>query len=331
MLSPVLQEDPEGDAVSPALELSLTTAYTVLYSLLFGFVYLQLWLILHYGYKRFSYQSAFLFLCLLWAALRTTLFSFYFENAAQAMQLQPLAYWLLYCCPVCLQFFTLCLLNLYFWQVRTPKRLGGNLFVSAIIRSVGQTKRHGCTFHQLYCAQNAHKRSFFCVWVKQSTVLLVNFMIDEKKQPNVVAPASDLTGSRSNLRKTCYLVSQERAPGACRGLGCKGAHSPHLWPPQKLNWHPNTFGWAIHQTSVYQPTKSSVQQPHPFPKSPNSPFCLGHSTLTRNIIFKLASLIYVAHFIQKVTQCASHAYMSNILKHLNTKERKTLKNGKHRN
>uniref|UniRef100_A0A3Q2XAL1 G protein-coupled receptor 137c n=1 Tax=Hippocampus comes TaxID=109280 RepID=A0A3Q2XAL1_HIPCM len=116
LLSPV-QEDPEGDAISPALELSLTTAYTVLYSLLFGFVYLQLWLILHYGYKRFSYQTAFLFLCLLWAALRTTLFSFYFENAAQAMQLQPLAYWLLYCCPVCLQFFTLCLLNLYFWQV----------------------------------------------------------------------------------------------------------------------------------------------------------------------------------------------------------------------
>ena len=36
----------------------------------------------------------------------------------QANQLQPLAYWLLYCCPVCLQFFTLCLLNLYFTQVR---------------------------------------------------------------------------------------------------------------------------------------------------------------------------------------------------------------------
>ncbi|XP_077439799.1 integral membrane protein GPR137C [Vanacampus margaritifer] len=112
-----VQENPARDAISPALELSVTTAYTVLYSLLFGFVYLQLWLILHYGYKRFSFQSAFLFLCLLWAALRTTLFSFYFENGAQATQLQPLAYWLLYCCPVCLQFFTLCLLNLYFWQV----------------------------------------------------------------------------------------------------------------------------------------------------------------------------------------------------------------------
>uniref|UniRef100_A0A3Q2QF12 G protein-coupled receptor 137c n=1 Tax=Fundulus heteroclitus TaxID=8078 RepID=A0A3Q2QF12_FUNHE len=106
-----------GDAISPTLELSLTAVYTVLYSFLFVFVYLQLWLILHYGHKRFSYQSVFLFLCLLWAALRTTLFSFYFKNVVQANQLQPLAYWLLYCCPVCLQFFTLCLLNLYFTQV----------------------------------------------------------------------------------------------------------------------------------------------------------------------------------------------------------------------
>lgn len=112
------KESPSGGAaISPTLELSLTTIYTVLYSFLFIFVYLQLWLILHYGHKRFSYQSVFLFLCLLWAALRTTLFSFYFQNMVQANQLQPLAYWVLYCCPVCLQFFTLCLLNLYFTQV----------------------------------------------------------------------------------------------------------------------------------------------------------------------------------------------------------------------
>ncbi|XP_056286945.1 integral membrane protein GPR137C [Pseudoliparis swirei] len=111
-----LEESP-GAAISPTLELGLTAVYTVLYCVLFAFVYLQLWLILHYGHKRFSYQSVFLFLCLLWAALRTTLFSFYFRNVVQANRLQPLAYWLLYCCPVCLQFFTLCLLNLYFTQV----------------------------------------------------------------------------------------------------------------------------------------------------------------------------------------------------------------------
>uniref|UniRef100_A0A667WYA1 G protein-coupled receptor 137c n=1 Tax=Myripristis murdjan TaxID=586833 RepID=A0A667WYA1_9TELE len=118
-----LSPESPGAAISPTLELSLTIIYTVLYSFLFIFVYLQLWLILHYGHKRFSYQSVFLFLCLLWAALRTTLFSFYFKNVVQANQLQPLAYWLLYCCPVCLQFFTLCLLNLYFTQVEQKLRI----------------------------------------------------------------------------------------------------------------------------------------------------------------------------------------------------------------
>ncbi|XP_030636117.1 integral membrane protein GPR137C isoform X2 [Chanos chanos] len=110
-------DEPIRAAVPPSVELGLTVVYTVLYSLLFLFVYLQLWLILHYGHKRFSYQSVFLFLCLLWSALRTTLFSFYFKNVVQANQLQPLPFWLLYCFPVCLQFFTLCLLNLYFAQV----------------------------------------------------------------------------------------------------------------------------------------------------------------------------------------------------------------------
>ncbi|KAI4889217.1 hypothetical protein NFI96_022474, partial [Prochilodus magdalenae] len=105
-------------AVSPQVRLALTALYTALYSLLFFFVYSQLWLILHYGHKRLSYRSVFLFLCLLWSALRTTLFSFYFRNVSQASQLQPLPFWLLYCSPVCLQFSTLCLLNLYFAQER---------------------------------------------------------------------------------------------------------------------------------------------------------------------------------------------------------------------
>jgi len=123
-------------AVPPSVELGLTVLYTVLYSLLFVFVYLQLWLILRYGYKRFSYQSVFLFLCLLWSALRTTLFSFYFKNVVQANQLQPLPFWLLYCFPVCLQFFTLCLLNLYFAQVSPtllfPIELNSNVFCFAM-------------------------------------------------------------------------------------------------------------------------------------------------------------------------------------------------------
>uniref|UniRef100_A0A2K6FT01 G protein-coupled receptor 137 n=1 Tax=Propithecus coquereli TaxID=379532 RepID=A0A2K6FT01_PROCO len=104
-------------ALPPAVTLGLTAAYTTLYALLFFSVYAQLWLVLLYGHKRLSYQTVFLALCLLWAALRTTLFSFYFRDTSRANRLGPLPFWLLYCCPVCLQFFTLTLMNLYFAQV----------------------------------------------------------------------------------------------------------------------------------------------------------------------------------------------------------------------
>lgn len=104
-------------AVPPSVKLGLTVAYTTFYSLLFAFVYAQLWLVLRYRHKRFSYQTAFLFLCLLWAALRALLFSFYFRDCGAANALPPLTFWLLYCFPVCLQFFTLSLMNLYCAQV----------------------------------------------------------------------------------------------------------------------------------------------------------------------------------------------------------------------
>ncbi|XP_029354445.1 integral membrane protein GPR137B [Echeneis naucrates] len=104
-------------AVPPSVKLGLTVAYTIFYSLLFAFIYAQLWLVLRYRHKRFSYQTAFLFLCLLWAALRALLFSFYFRDCVTANALHPFAFWLLYCFPVCLQFFTLSLMNLYCAQV----------------------------------------------------------------------------------------------------------------------------------------------------------------------------------------------------------------------
>lgn len=111
---------PLQPAVAPSVQLGFTILYTVLYAGLFLVVYVQLWLLYLYRHKRWSYQSIFLFLCLLWAALRTVLFSFYFHNAVEANHLHVAAYWLLYCFPVCLQFFTLSLINLYFTQVRRP-------------------------------------------------------------------------------------------------------------------------------------------------------------------------------------------------------------------
>ncbi|KAK2493346.1 hypothetical protein MC885_019081 [Smutsia gigantea] len=104
-------------AVPPYVKLGLTIVYTVFYSLLFVFIYVQLWLVLRYRHKRLSYQSVFLFLCLFWASLRTVLFSFYFKDFVAANALSPFVFWLLYCFPVCLQFFTLTLMNLYFTQL----------------------------------------------------------------------------------------------------------------------------------------------------------------------------------------------------------------------
>uniref|UniRef100_A0A8D0GJX0 G protein-coupled receptor 137 n=1 Tax=Sphenodon punctatus TaxID=8508 RepID=A0A8D0GJX0_SPHPU len=104
-------------AFPPAVKLGLTALYTALYALLFLAVYAQLWLVLLYRHKKLTYQTVFLFLCLVWAALRTTLFSFYFKNTLKANHLGPFLFWLLYCSPVCLQFFTLALMNLYFAQV----------------------------------------------------------------------------------------------------------------------------------------------------------------------------------------------------------------------
>ncbi|XP_059371483.1 integral membrane protein GPR137-like isoform X2 [Carassius carassius] len=107
---------PMKPAVAPSVELGVTVLYTCLYGGLFLIVYVQLWLLLLYRHKRWSYQSIFLFLCLFWAALRTTLFSFYFRNALAANLLPAPVYWLFYCFPVCLQFFTLSLFNIYFTQ-----------------------------------------------------------------------------------------------------------------------------------------------------------------------------------------------------------------------
>lgn len=109
---------PIKPAVAPSVELGVTVFYTLIYGSLFVVVYIQLWLLLLYRHKRWSYQSVFLFLCLFWAGLRATLFSFYFRDALAANHLPTPAYWLLYCFPVCLQFFTLSLFNLYFTQVR---------------------------------------------------------------------------------------------------------------------------------------------------------------------------------------------------------------------
>lgn len=104
-------------ALTPGAELWLTVCYISLYGILFLIIYFQLWMIWYYRHKRFSHQTVFLFMCLLWTGLRTTLFSFYFKDCILANDLPIGLSWLLYSFPVCLQYMTLCLLVLFFAQV----------------------------------------------------------------------------------------------------------------------------------------------------------------------------------------------------------------------
>jgi len=101
-------------SISAQVHLSLTISFTALYGLLFLLIIWQLVLILYYRHRRLSYQTIFLFTCLIWAALRTTLFSFYFKNIALSNLLSPFAHWLLFAFPVYLQFLMLSIMVFYF-------------------------------------------------------------------------------------------------------------------------------------------------------------------------------------------------------------------------
>lgn len=104
-------------ALKPKVELGLTITYTVLYGILFTIVYIQLWMIWYYRHKRFSYQTVFLYLALIWSGLRVTLFAFYFNDCSRVNFFPFFTYWLMFCFPICLQFVILCLLVLFFAQV----------------------------------------------------------------------------------------------------------------------------------------------------------------------------------------------------------------------
>ncbi|XP_071834705.1 G protein-coupled receptor 137Ba-like [Apostichopus japonicus] len=109
---------PINPAVSKATVEAFTASFIVLYSLLFLLVYVQLILVLYYRYKRLSYQTVLLFLCLFWAGLRTVLFSVFIQDVNKAsVKPNSIQHWMLYSFPVCLQYIILCLLVLYFAQV----------------------------------------------------------------------------------------------------------------------------------------------------------------------------------------------------------------------
>lgn len=124
---------PTAPTARPALPanvyVSLTIVLISFYVFIFSIVYIQLVLIWYYKYKRFSFQTSFLFLSLFWSSLRIILFSFYFNNAEDANKLVFVLYFLFYCFPVFLQYSTLCLLVLYYGQVT-------NTFLKALLKCI---------------------------------------------------------------------------------------------------------------------------------------------------------------------------------------------------
>lgn len=91
---------------------------TVIVAILFVAVYLQLSLILCYGYKLFSYQTVFLYNILLWASFRLILNSFFFYNCCDLIsRVSPTSKWFLVSFPEILLFISLSLLVHFFMEV----------------------------------------------------------------------------------------------------------------------------------------------------------------------------------------------------------------------
>ena len=113
-------------AVSPAniispidiyVHLGVTVTVSVLVAILFLGVYVQLMMVLCFGYKLISYQTVLLFDILIWAALRLTLYSFYFRCCDLIQQLNIGWGWLLVAFPLALQYISLAILVHYFGEV----------------------------------------------------------------------------------------------------------------------------------------------------------------------------------------------------------------------
>lgn len=109
---------PNVEAPSP-VHYSVTIVITTLVGILFVLVYTQLFMVICFGYKLLTYQTVLLFDILLWAALRLTLYSFYFYHCCKLVSQLHGTFlgWLLVSFPSCLQYFSLALLVHYFGEV----------------------------------------------------------------------------------------------------------------------------------------------------------------------------------------------------------------------
>ena len=108
-----------GAAAPVPVHYSVTIIITTLVAILFILVYIQLIMVICFGYKLITYQTLLLFDILLWAALRLTLYSFYFFHCCDLVTSLDGSFWgwFLVAFPSALQFFSLALLVHYFSEV----------------------------------------------------------------------------------------------------------------------------------------------------------------------------------------------------------------------
>ena len=106
------------NAVQTPVHLAVIVTISVLVGILFAAVYVQLIMVICFGYKLVSYQTILLFNILLWAFLRLALYSFYFYHCCERVNSLPVGLkWLLVSFPAALQYVSLAVLVHYFGEV----------------------------------------------------------------------------------------------------------------------------------------------------------------------------------------------------------------------
>jgi len=106
-----------GEAILP-VHLSVIIVISLLVAILFAAIYVQLIMVIWYGYKLLSYQTVLFFNILLWAALRLTLYSFYYYHCCESVKLlDGVGGWTLVAFPAALQYISLAVLVRYFGEV----------------------------------------------------------------------------------------------------------------------------------------------------------------------------------------------------------------------
>ncbi|KAL3872855.1 hypothetical protein ACJMK2_036042 [Sinanodonta woodiana] len=210
-------------ALTPKAELGLTATFITIYGILFLMIYVQLWMIWCYRHKRLSYQTVFLYLCLVWTGLRASLFSFYFYDCQQVNTLEIVLYWLLFCLPVCLQFIILCLLVQFFSEVvfkarakyepsrfKKPVRvaivlavlifLATNIACAVLVKSHERTE-HSVPFYLLYIRVAINDSLFIIMAIVLSVCI---FKMAKMSSASVVLEAKGTTVCQAIV--VCVLI-----------------------------------------------------------------------------------------------------------------------------